>query len=66
MLSVTPTGLQHFEINFAKHRGQCNLKLTVNEDLQHCMEVLKWEEFGSRKIFCVCNMLDRREICSCM
>jgi hypothetical protein len=40
--------------------------LTVNEDLQHCMEVLKWEELGSRKIFCVCNMLDRRESCSCM
>jgi hypothetical protein len=49
MLSVTATGLQHFEFN---------LRLTVNEDLEHSMEVLKWKELGSGKIFSVCNMLD--------
>jgi hypothetical protein len=58
MLSVTATGLQHFEFNFAKHRQQCNLRLTVNEDLEHSMDVLKCKELGSGKIFFVCNMLD--------
>jgi hypothetical protein len=58
MLSITATGLQYFEFNFAKHMQQCNLRLTMNEDLEHSMEVLKWKELGSGKIFSVCNMLD--------